>query len=88
MPSHLFADFETAGGTVATTVRRGVSVGSESPLLAWLRSEDARQHEGRWVLLNSSLAAVDDDLSPSALRDRHPGEDIVFVPPASVHIGA
>ena len=92
MPSHLFANFDTAGGTVATTVQHGVSIASESPFSAWLSSESARRYEGRWVLLDSSATAIDDDLSPSALRGRHPdlpsGGDIVFVPVASVYIGA
>ena len=91
-PNFVLADFNTAGGTVATTVQSGTSVVPESQASAWLRSEQARQYEGRWVLLSESYAPLDSDLSPSALESRHPqlaaGSAIVFVPATTVRLGA
>lgn len=92
MPNYLLADFNTAGGTVATNIEQGTSVSVESPLGVWLRSESAHPYEGLWVLLSRSLEPLDSDLSPSALRSRNPsppeGSAIAFVPPTTVRLGA
>ena len=94
MPDYVFADFTTAGGTVgtATTVQPAPSVAPESPAARWAHSEGAQPYEGRWVLLNPSLDALDSDLSPTALKDRHPqfpsGSTIVFVPATTIRLGA
>ena len=92
MPDYVLADFNTAGGTVATTVQPGISVAPESPVRTWTRSESARRFEGRWVLLDGSQNPLDHDLSPSALQSRHPnlpqGGTIVFVPATTVRLGA
>jgi hypothetical protein len=93
MPDYVFADFTTAGGTVGTaTVQPAPSVAPESPAARWAHSEGAQQYEGRWVLVSQSLDALDSDLSPTALKDRHPqlpsGSTIVFVPPTTIRLGA
>jgi hypothetical protein len=92
MPNFVLADFNTAGGTVATTVHSGTSVASETPVSQWMHSEQAQQYEGRWVLLSDALVPLDSDLSPSALKARHaqspPGSVIVFVPATTVRLGA
>lgn len=92
MPEYVLADFTTAGGTVPMAVQPGTAVEQESPIAAWARSESARAYEGSWVLLSSSLDPLDHDLSPTALKDRHPqlpnGSMIVFVPASMVRIGA
>lgn len=94
MPDYVFADFTTAGGTVetTTTVQPAPSVAPESPAARWACSEGAQQYEGRWVLLSQSLDALDSDLSPTALKDRHPqlpsGSVIVFVAPTTIRLGA
>jgi hypothetical protein len=92
MPDYILAEFNTAGGTVAATVERGTNSTPESPLSVWLRSEGARAYEGRWVLLDPALTVLDTDLSPTALRERHPNlpadSAIVFVPVTMVRLGA
>jgi hypothetical protein len=93
MPNYVFADFSTAGGTIEAKVASGTAVVSESPISTWLRSEDARIYEGHWVLLDDHARDVlDHDLSPTALRERHPnmddGKAIVFVPATTVRLGA
>jgi hypothetical protein len=53
-------------------------------LREWITSDDARQYEGLWVLLDDELAVVDSDRSPSALLRRHsevPGPRVVYVQP-------
>jgi hypothetical protein len=91
-PEYVLADFSTAGGTVATTVHTGASVAPESPVAVWVRSEQARSYEGRFVLLSDSQIPLDSDLSPSALTGRHPqlpaGSSIVFVPASRARLGA
>jgi hypothetical protein len=39
---------------------------------AWIRSAEASEYEGQWVLLDSDFSVVDSDLSPSALFPRNP----------------
>lgn len=65
---------------VATTTR----VTPPDGLREWSTSEEARQYEGRWVMLNNDLTVVDADVSPSALLQRHPdvaAPTIVYVHP-------
>lgn len=92
MPEYVLADFTTAGGTVATTVQSGTAVEQESPFAVWTRSESARPYEGSWVLLSGTLDPLDHDLSPTALKGRHPqlpnGGTIVFVPATTIRMGA
>lgn len=91
-------DFKTAGGTGVPT---GISTGAplpetavaveESPVVRWLRSELAQRYQGLWVLLSPSMEPQDNDLSPSALKERNPdppeGCEFVFVPATSVQLG-
>jgi hypothetical protein len=92
MPEYVLADFNTAGGTVATTVHSGTSVAPESPVAVWARSEQARRYEGRFVLLSDSQIPLDSDLSPTALTGRHQqlpaGSTVVFVPATRARLGA
>jgi hypothetical protein len=92
MHEYVLADFSTAGGTVATSVHSGTSAMPESPVAVWVRSEQARRYEGRFVLLSDSQVPLDSDLSPSALADRHQqlpaGSTLVFVPATRIRLGA
>lgn len=94
MPDYVFADFTTAGGTVnpTATIQPTAPAAPESPAARWAHSEGAQRYEGRWVLLSGSLDPLDTDLSPTALKDRHPqlpsGSTIVFVPPTTIRLGA
>jgi hypothetical protein len=38
----------------------------------WVNSPEARQYEGRWVLLSEELDVIDHDTSPTALLMRNP----------------
>jgi hypothetical protein len=91
-PEYVLADFNTAGGTVATTVHSGTSLVPESPVAVWVRSEQARRYEGRFVLLSDSQTPLDSDLSPTALTSRHQplpaGSAVVFVPATRARLGA
>jgi len=91
-PEYVLADFSTAGGTVATSVHSGTSAVPESPVSLWVRSEQARRYEGRFVLLSDGQVPIDSDLSPSALTDRHQpppaGSTLVFVPANRIRLGA
>ena len=58
-------------------------------LVEWLRTPEARQYEGRWVLLNDEFEVIDDDHSPSNLlrRNRHVSTPlVVFVDPADTNL--
>ena len=56
-------------------------------LADWLATPEARELEGRWVLLAHDYEVIDHASKPSELFDRHPDINtpfIVFVKPSNV----
>jgi|SRR5215204_1373801 len=56
-------------------------------LAEWLATPEARELEGRWVLLSHDYEVIDHASKPSELFDRHPDINtpfIVFVKPSNV----
>jgi hypothetical protein len=61
----------------------------EGRIADWLSTEEARRHEGTWVLLDDKLHVIDSAISPSDLLTRHPEEaspTVVFVEPSGTQL--
>jgi hypothetical protein len=86
--------FSPTTGTQSAPVSAGptgppAGQSAQRDVTAWLHSPEARQYEGRWVLLSDQLQVLDSDSSPTALLQRHQHVQaplIVFVDPANTQL--
>jgi hypothetical protein len=77
-------DVSASTGHDVPPVRSTTVIAAPDGLREWIDSEEARQYERRWVLLDDDLTVIDADTSPSALLQRHPeiaAPTVVYVQP-------
>ena len=90
MPNDTYLHTYISRGATGGLPRSNPDATTKPEIVNWLRSALARSYEGHWVLLRPpNLDVIDSDLSPSALKTRHPDQDpplIVYVRPQSASL--
>jgi len=82
------ATYRSGGATGVLPRSNPSGTPNEESIVGWLRSPDARNYEGQWVLFRLPNIVLDSDLSPSALKSRHADEESPLIAYVQSHGGS